>query len=106
MLSKGQIVGAWVQPCSQGSTVTGWGLQVEPSMLPSFRVVAFYYLASGEIVADAMWLGIKDSCMGTVSTVGEALGGHQGARFHPALPPAPRGPHRPDGYAALIPPGW
>ncbi|KYO30132.1 hypothetical protein Y1Q_0017396 [Alligator mississippiensis] len=66
VLSKGQIVGAWVQPCSQGSTVTGWGLQVEPSMLPSFRVVAFYYLASGEIVADAMWLGIKDSCMGTL----------------------------------------
>ncbi|XP_025059696.1 complement C3 isoform X2 [Alligator sinensis] len=37
VLSKGQIVGAWVQPCSQGSTVTGWGAAggaIDAAILP------------------------------------------------------------------------
>ncbi|KAM9115091.1 complement C3-like [Pangshura tecta] len=67
LLSKGRIVRACTQPHSPGAIVTAWTLDVGPELLPSFRIVAFYYLPdSAELVADAVWVDVADSCMGTL----------------------------------------
>ncbi|KAH1176297.1 hypothetical protein KIL84_021031 [Mauremys mutica] len=67
LLSKGRIVRAWTQTRSLGAIVTAWTLDVEPELLPSFRIVAFYYLpGSAELVADAVWVDVADGCMGTL----------------------------------------
>lgn len=38
-----------------------------PDMIPSFRLVGYYYNANGEIVADSIWIDVKDECEGKVS---------------------------------------
>ncbi|XP_039369971.1 complement C3-like [Mauremys reevesii] len=67
LLSKGRIVRACTQLRSPGAIVTAWTLDVGPELLPSFRIVAFYYLpGSAELVADAVWVDVADGCMGTL----------------------------------------
>ncbi|TFJ97134.1 peroxisome assembly protein 26 [Platysternon megacephalum] len=67
LLSKGRIVRAWTQPRSLGSIMTAWTLDVGPQLLPSFRIVAYYYLpGSTELVADSVWVDVADGCMGTL----------------------------------------
>lgn len=49
-------------------------LTITTDFIPSFRLVAYYTLigASGkrEVVADSVWVDVKDSCVGTVSISG------------------------------------
>ncbi|XP_053868847.1 complement C3-like isoform X1 [Malaclemys terrapin pileata] len=67
LLSKGKIVRAWTQPHSPGTIMTAWTLDVGPELLPSFRIVAYYYLpGSVELVADSVWVDVADGCMGTL----------------------------------------
>ncbi|CAM5169954.1 unnamed protein product [Eretmochelys imbricata] len=67
LLSKGRIVRAWTQPRNPGTVVTARTLDVEPQLLPSFRIVAFYYLPGpAELVADSVWVDVVDGCMGTL----------------------------------------
>ncbi|XP_073174623.1 venom factor-like isoform X3 [Lepidochelys kempii] len=67
LLSKGRIVRAWTQPRNPGTVVTARTLDVEPQLLPSFRIVAFYYLPGpAELVADSVWVDVADGCMGTL----------------------------------------
>uniref|UniRef100_A0A8D2JPN4 Complement C3 n=1 Tax=Sciurus vulgaris TaxID=55149 RepID=A0A8D2JPN4_SCIVU len=71
ILSKGRIVSAKHQPRSPGSVYTSAIIEVTPEMLPSFRIVAFYLLPRGahqdpELVADSIWIDVKDRCMGTL----------------------------------------
>ncbi|CAM5118377.1 unnamed protein product [Natator depressus] len=67
LLSKGRIVRAWTQPRNPGAVVTAWTLDVEPQLLPSFRIVASYYLPGpAELVADSVWVDVVDGCMGTL----------------------------------------
>lgn len=35
-------------------------------MMPSFRIVAYYYTQNNEVVADSVWVDVQDSCMGSV----------------------------------------
>nr|XP_042702718.1 complement C3-like [Chrysemys picta bellii] len=47
--------------------MTAWTLDVGPELLPSFRIVAYYYLpGSEELVADSVWVDVADGCMGTL----------------------------------------
>uniref|UniRef100_A0A8C4YNY7 Anaphylatoxin-like domain-containing protein n=1 Tax=Gopherus evgoodei TaxID=1825980 RepID=A0A8C4YNY7_9SAUR len=67
LLSKGRIVRAQTQPRNPGAIMTAWTLDVGPELLPSFRIVAYYYLPeSAELVADAVWVDVADGCMGTL----------------------------------------
>lgn len=42
-------------------------LPVTANLIPSFRIVAYYHVKPGEIVADSVWVDVKDTCMGSVS---------------------------------------
>uniref|UniRef100_A0A3B1KAV9 Complement component c3a, duplicate 4 n=1 Tax=Astyanax mexicanus TaxID=7994 RepID=A0A3B1KAV9_ASTMX len=41
-------------------------ISITKEMLPSFRVVAYYHVGSAEVVADSVWVDVKDTCMGTL----------------------------------------
>ncbi|XP_005859252.1 PREDICTED: complement C3 isoform X2 [Myotis brandtii] len=71
VLSKGQIVSTKHQLKSHGSVYTSAIIDVTSEMLPSFRILAFYLLPRGtgqnpELVADSIWIDVKDRCMGTL----------------------------------------
>ncbi|XP_007488640.2 venom factor [Monodelphis domestica] len=68
LLSKGQITHAQIQRKSPGGTYTSSIISVNPALLPSFRILAYYILpgSSPELVADSIWLDVKDRCMGTL----------------------------------------
>lgn len=53
-----------------GQTLRTITISITSDFLPSFRVVAYYVAnAAGkrEIVSDAVWVDVVDSCIGTVS---------------------------------------
>ncbi|XP_029442265.1 complement C3-like [Rhinatrema bivittatum] len=73
ILNKGKIAQVGRQPRQRGQTLVSMSLQITPEFIPSFRVVAYYYVASGdvkEIVADSVWVDVKDTCMGTLKVSG------------------------------------
>ncbi|KAK9960652.1 hypothetical protein ABG768_008497 [Culter alburnus] len=39
-------------------------IQISPEMIPSFRVITFYYDTDGDIIADSVWVDVKDRCEG------------------------------------------
>ncbi|XP_059191662.1 complement C3-like [Centropristis striata] len=39
---------------------------VTKEMLPSFRIIAYYHTSGNEVVADSVWVDVKDSCMGSL----------------------------------------
>lgn len=55
-------------------------LPVTANLIPSFRIVAYYFVTPNEIVADSVWVDVKDTCMGSVSvsTTPGIRGGHGG----------------------------
>ncbi|XP_027441767.2 complement C3-like [Zalophus californianus] len=68
VLSKGRIVHAKHQSKSDHTITT---IDVTSEMLPSFCILAFYLLPRGtgqdpELVADSVWVGVNDRCMGTL----------------------------------------
>lgn len=82
VLSKGQIAYAKHQSKSQGSVYTSTTIDVTPEMLPSFRILAYYLLPTGadqnpELVADSLWIDVRDRCMGTVSQFLEVIRHHR-----------------------------
>ncbi|XP_023601135.1 complement C3-like [Myotis lucifugus] len=71
VLSKGQIVSTKHQLKRHRSVYTSAIIDVTSEMLPSFRILAFYLLPRGtgqnpELVADSIWIDVKDRCMGTL----------------------------------------
>ncbi|XP_076978006.1 complement C3-like isoform X2 [Tamandua tetradactyla] len=80
VLSKGRIAYAKHQLKSQGSVYTSTTIDVTPEMLPSFRILAYYLLPrkadqNPELVADSLWIDVRDRCMGTLE-VGLKSKGH------------------------------
>ncbi|XP_017326706.1 complement C4-B [Ictalurus punctatus] len=41
-------------------------LNISPDMIPSFRLIGYYYNTHGEIIADSIWIDVKDVCEGKV----------------------------------------
>nr|BAU69618.1 C3A [Sphyrna zygaena]BAU69619.1 C3B [Sphyrna zygaena] len=68
LISKGQIVSVGRQQREQGQIVVNMLIPVTPDLIPSFRLLVYYYLTKGsvELVADSMWIDVKDTCLGTL----------------------------------------
>ncbi|KAI4889080.1 hypothetical protein NFI96_023395, partial [Prochilodus magdalenae] len=64
ILSKGQIVQG-NRFKRRGQSLVTLTVPVTKDMLPSFRVVAYYHVGA-EVVADSLWVDVKDTCMGTL----------------------------------------
>ncbi|KAL7845317.1 hypothetical protein AOLI_G00235090 [Acnodon oligacanthus] len=65
ILSKGRIIQA-KRFKRQEQTLVTLSHPVTKDMLPSFRVVAYYHVGDSEVVADSVWVDVKDTCMGTL----------------------------------------
>uniref|UniRef100_A0A8C4UM13 Complement C3 n=1 Tax=Falco tinnunculus TaxID=100819 RepID=A0A8C4UM13_FALTI len=66
IMSKGRIVRVGRQRHEAGQSLVTMTLPVTAELIPSFRIVAYYYVMPGEIVADSVWVDVKDTCMGTL----------------------------------------
>jgi integrin beta 2 len=75
-MNKGKLLKAGRQAREPGQDLVVLPLSITSDFIPSFRLVAYYTLigASGqrEVVADSVWVDVKDSCVGTVSIPGSS----------------------------------
>ncbi|XP_034030928.1 LOW QUALITY PROTEIN: complement C4-B [Thalassophryne amazonica] len=59
VLSRGSII-------KQGSLALGRSLKdnlfITADMVPSFRLIGYYYSNGGDIIADSVWIDVKDEC--------------------------------------------
>uniref|UniRef100_A0A6I8N4L2 Uncharacterized protein n=1 Tax=Ornithorhynchus anatinus TaxID=9258 RepID=A0A6I8N4L2_ORNAN len=77
VVNKGRIVKAGRQPRLVGQGLVSLVLPITPTLIPSFRLVAYYRVpGTGEIVADSLWVDLADTCMGTVMATGGKVGVH------------------------------
>ncbi|XP_062873283.1 complement C4 [Trichomycterus rosablanca] len=53
----------------QRTELTSINLPFASDMVPSFRLVAYYYTQQGKIVADSVWVDVKDVCKGKVEII-------------------------------------
>lgn len=37
-------------------------LQITADMVPSFRLIGYYYDQNGNIIADSVWVDVRDAC--------------------------------------------
>ncbi|XP_041336402.1 complement C3, partial [Pyrgilauda ruficollis] len=74
IMTKGRILRAGRQRHEAGQSLVTMTLPVTPELIPSFRIVAYYYVLPGEIVADSVWVDVKDTCMGTLVVKGATEG--------------------------------
>uniref|UniRef100_A0A663E5W0 Complement C3 n=1 Tax=Aquila chrysaetos chrysaetos TaxID=223781 RepID=A0A663E5W0_AQUCH len=70
IMSKGRIVHVGRQRHEAGQSLVTMSLPVTAELIPSFRIVAYYFVLPGEIVADSIWVDVKDTCMGTLVVKG------------------------------------
>ncbi|XP_078506414.1 A.superbus venom factor 1-like [Lissotriton helveticus] len=69
IMSKGRIFKVGKQERQPGQSLVSMTLPIVPDYIPSFRIIAYYYV-QGEIVADSVWVDVKDTCMGTLEVSG------------------------------------
>ncbi|KAM9214319.1 complement C3 [Leptosomus discolor] len=74
IMSKGRIVRVGRQRHEAGQSLVTMSLPVTADLIPSFRIVAYYYVMPSEIVADSIWVDVKDTCMGTLVVKGATEG--------------------------------
>lgn len=82
ILSKGHIVHVGRQPREGDQSLVTMSLPVTANLIPSFRIVAYYHVKPGEIIADSVWVDVKDTCMGSVSVSPSWMGGGGGSVGH------------------------
>ncbi|XP_053159292.1 A.superbus venom factor 1-like isoform X2 [Hemicordylus capensis] len=70
ILSKGKVMKAGRQTRTDGQNLVTMSLPITPDLIPSFRFVAYYQVGNSEIVADSVWVDVKDTCMGTLVVKG------------------------------------
>uniref|UniRef100_A0A8B9VKP7 Complement C3 n=1 Tax=Anas zonorhyncha TaxID=75864 RepID=A0A8B9VKP7_9AVES len=70
ILNKGHIVHAGRQPRDGDQSLVTMSLPVTANLIPSFRIVAYYFVTPNEIVADSVWVDVKDTCMGSLVVKG------------------------------------
>ncbi|RVE62542.1 hypothetical protein OJAV_G00158170 [Oryzias javanicus] len=59
ILSRGNIISTGDVALGVFSLIT---LQITAEMVPSFRLVGYYYNDKGNIIADSIWVDVKDEC--------------------------------------------
>ncbi|CAH6779492.1 complement C3 [Phodopus roborovskii] len=83
VMNKGKLLKAGRQVREPGQDLVVLSLPITPDFIPSFRLVAYYTLigASGrrEVVADSVWVDVKDSCVGTLVVKGDPRDNRQPA---------------------------
>ncbi|OXB53027.1 hypothetical protein ASZ78_002666 [Callipepla squamata] len=70
ILSKGHIIHVGRQPRESDQSLVTMSLPVTANLIPSFRIVAYYHVKPSEIVADSVWVDVKDTCMGNLVVKG------------------------------------
>uniref|UniRef100_A0A8B9CII6 Complement C3 n=1 Tax=Anser brachyrhynchus TaxID=132585 RepID=A0A8B9CII6_9AVES len=70
ILNKGHIVHVGRQPREGDQSLVTMSLPVTANLIPSFRIVAYYFVMPNEIVADSVWVDVKDTCMGSLVVKG------------------------------------
>ncbi|NXK56955.1 CO3 protein, partial [Chauna torquata] len=70
ILSKGHIVHVGRQQREGDQSLVTMSLPVTAKLIPSFRIVAYYHVMPSEIVADSIWVNVKDTCMGSLVVKG------------------------------------
>ncbi|KAM9687234.1 complement C3 [Trichechus inunguis] len=74
VMNKGKLLKVGRQGREPGQDLVVLPLTITADFIPSFRLVAYYTLigANGqrEVVADSVWVDVKDSCMGTLVVKG------------------------------------
>ncbi|XP_036452334.1 complement C4-B [Colossoma macropomum] len=63
VVSKGVLVDSGSQ---KAGDLTRVDIPIKAEMTPSFRLIGYYYHSNGEIVADSVWVDVKDSCEGKI----------------------------------------
>ncbi|XP_070272056.1 complement C3-like isoform X2 [Myotis yumanensis] len=69
VMNKGKLLKVGRQVREPGQFLVVLPLTITTEFIPSFRLVAYYTLKKGgqrEVVADSVWLDVKDSCVGTL----------------------------------------
>ncbi|XP_078541458.1 complement C3 [Lissotriton helveticus] len=69
IMSKGRIYKVGKQERQPGQSLVTMTLPIVPDYIPSFRIIVYYYVQD-EIVADSIWVDVKDTCMGTLEVSG------------------------------------
>ncbi|KAM7383630.1 hypothetical protein PAMP_003265 [Pampus punctatissimus] len=59
VLSRGIIVDTGSLPIG---TVVKSNLKITANMVPSFRLIGYFYNQHGDIIADSVWVDVKDEC--------------------------------------------
>ncbi|XP_070597686.1 A.superbus venom factor 1-like isoform X2 [Erythrolamprus reginae] len=70
ILTKGKIFKVGRQLRGAGQNLVTMNLRITPDLIPSFRFVAYYQVGNNEIVADSVWVDVKDTCMGKLVVKG------------------------------------
>ncbi|CAM4693285.1 complement C3-like [Caretta caretta] len=100
ILNKGKISHVGRQARQEDQNPVTMSLPITPDLIPSFRIVAYYQVGNSEIVADSVWLDIKDTCMGTLVVKGAT---NEDRRIHEPRTPMKlklEGDHR--AYVGLV----
>ncbi|KAK7798966.1 hypothetical protein U0070_014597 [Myodes glareolus] len=83
IMNKGKLLKVGRQVREPGQDLVVLALPITPDFIPSFRLVAYYTLigANGqrEVVADSVWVDVKDSCVGTLVVKGDPRDNRQPA---------------------------
>ncbi|XP_043550883.1 complement C3-like [Chiloscyllium plagiosum] len=69
LINKGKIVTVGRQSREIGQIVVNMLIPITSDLIPSFRLLVYYYVTKGaniEMVADSVWIDVKDTCMGTL----------------------------------------
>ncbi|KAG6924721.1 hypothetical protein G0U57_016637, partial [Chelydra serpentina] len=100
ILNKGTIIHVGRQARQAGQNLVTMSLTITPDLIPSFRIVAYYQVGNSEIVADSVWLDIKDTCMGTLVVKGAT---NEDRRIHePGTPMKLKLEGDPRAYVGLV----
>ncbi|XP_003798046.1 complement C3 [Otolemur garnettii] len=74
IMNKGRLLKVGRQMREPGQDLVVLPLTITKDFIPSFRVVAYYTLmgtnGQREVVADSVWVDVKDSCVGTLVVKG------------------------------------
>ncbi|KAJ8283504.1 hypothetical protein COCON_G00023540 [Conger conger] len=63
VMNKGRLIRAERFERLSGQAIAILSLPVTKDMVPSFRLLAYYHVGM-EVVADSVWVDVKDTCMG------------------------------------------